>query len=150
MKETIKKLRTELKTLTDAQMGIRRQLQELAWTPGSADAIATLRSQRGEDGRRVNGKRALKPYRRPETGYDRSRLWDQKRDGRYWIRLHLVLLGMLRGLEYVQIERTTAEVLSPRALHSLLQSFGGGAAISEDDIGMWLAGLRPKFERKAA
>jgi len=83
---------------------IRSRIQALTWVPGSEAAVAALRTERGSDGRRLVGKRALKPYRRTGTGLEKARLWDQKRAVGYDARMVHILYGLLRGLPYARIE----------------------------------------------
>ena len=107
MKKIIEKLRNEIKVLAVKQAednaAIRSQIQELAWKPGSQETVAALRSHRDDNGYRRYGKKALKPYRRPETGLTRYRL--RQSMGHWSMRQMLVLYGMLRGLPYKRIDR---------------------------------------------
>lgn len=121
MKTIIKNLRTEIKKLSAEQKAdkddTRRQIRELTWKPGTEATVAALRAERGDDGFKKHGKKALKPYRRPETGPERCGLHACLNNSTSdWIRLRLVTYGMLRGLAYHTIERKASRPLSAYTL----------------------------------
>jgi len=127
----------------EQQRGIRRQIQELSWKPGSSAEVSRIRSERDPDGHRKYGWKALKPFRRPETGPDRYELWVQKRSGKDEARTHQVLLGMLRGRTYAQLERNPKETISSDSLFYLLRCYDSD--LSHDivsEISKWISGER--------
>lgn len=104
MNTVMQKIRTKLVKSIQATLGINQKIQSLKWAEGSQPEVQRLRSIKDDEGRRVNGKRSLKPYHRPETGPERHNLWVQKRDLRRVTRKYLLLLAMLRGKEYKTVE----------------------------------------------
>lgn len=150
MKAIIKSLRSEIKKLSAEQKAdkndTRRQIRELTWKPGTEAIVAALRSERGENGFKKHGKKALKPYRRPETGPERCSLHMYLNNATSdRIRMKLVVYGMLRGLPYRTIERETAHPLSPYILfnYDLKPLFPEGECpYTQADIKAWLDGSR--------
>src|SRR6185437_4850508 len=104
---------------------IRGAISALRWKEGSAGEARALRARSDDRGRRVAGKRALAPFRRPETGPDRAGLWAEKRDVGEEARMLLLVLGMLRGVPYRRIEARCGEGNAPsaRALHRALARY---------------------------
>lgn len=140
-KEAIEKLCQDIKKYETDQRAIAGEIRELAWKPGSLPEVQRLRSERDVDGRRAHGHKALKPYRRPETGSERWSLWESKRSGARQVRDRLVLLGLLRGRSYQSIERSTRnEALDSEWIFRLLCQYGKPVEISSSDVGNWLVG----------
>lgn len=133
----------------ETQRGIRRQIQELSWKPGSMPEVARLRSERDADGKRLHGNKALKPFRRPETGPDRYRLWDEKRGRKDEARVHNVLYGMLRGRKYAQIERNPADPISSEYLFNVLRCYELNSPFEMIEIGRWILGERDSMREAA-
>ena len=119
---------------------IRGQIAALQWKEGTASEVAKLRAQRDPSGQRCVGKRALAAFRRPETGPERYALWDEKRSVGREARIHLLVLGLLRGVSYERIERTCVveDRPSARTLRRVLQSYG--VEMTEETIQGWFDG----------
>jgi hypothetical protein len=94
-KQTIKQL---IKDRASEGRDLRLGIQALKWKEEKPPV------QRDVSGRKVTGKKALKAFRRPETGPQRASLWVDKR----WVgsnaRVYFLLLGLLRGRPYKTIE----------------------------------------------
>ena len=140
----LERVRADHLKCIEVQRGLRRQIQELSWVPESAPEVQRLRSERAEDGRRRYGKKALKAFRRPETGPERYALWDRKRAGKFDARYQQVLLGMLRGRSYTQIEPSREDNVYADYLHKLLVQYDPSTSITEGEIGEWVAGTRTR------
>ena len=138
-KEQIRTIRTALRASIDEGIGYSQEIRTLAWVGGRPPELPV---QRNEQGQRLTGKRALKPYRRPETGPQRNGLWEKKRwHGDYSTRYLLLALGFLRGRTYLSIERTADHPVSKDWLHrTLTKHLPDEVEISRDEITHWLAG----------
>jgi len=155
MNTVMQKLRTELVESIQATLGISREIQGLKWKEGSQPEIQRLRSIKDEDGRRVNGKRSLKPYRRPETGLERNALWEKKRGLGYTTREYLLLWAMLRGKAYKTVEAKCKEENYPciYGMSKILERYfeKGTCPIGMDEINNWVKGeASPKLVEEAA
>lgn len=104
---------------------IAAKIRILPWKEGSKAEVAALRAQRCSLGRRVVGKKALKPFRRPETGEERSGLWDDKRKVGHYTRTLGLCKGIWRGRSYASMEQKCAQGNrpSPSYLASVLHEF---------------------------
>lgn len=148
-KSVLEQVRAEHLRCIERQRGLRRQIQDLTWKPGSQAEISRIRSERDEAGKRKRGRKALKTFRRPETGPERYDLWNEKRGGKDEARLYHVLYGMIRGRSYAQIERNPKEPISSESLWTVLTSY---AEVAEDhdtlvQIGEWVLGERPSMRK---
>lgn len=155
MNTVMQKLRTDLIESTQAALSISKKIQSLKWTEGSQPEIQRLRSIKDESGRRVHGKRSLKPYRRPETGPERNALWVDKRARGYSTREYLLLWAMLRGKAYKTVEATCKEENYPciYGMCKILEYYfeKGQCPIGMDDINNWVKGSpAPKLVEEAA
>jgi hypothetical protein len=155
MNTVMQKLRTELVESIQATLGISREIQGLKWKEGSQPEIQRLRSVKDEKGRRVNGNRSLKPYRRPETGPKRNALWTRKRELGYTTREYLLLWAMLRGKAYKTVEAKCKEENYPciYGMSCILQKCFGDtpSPIGMDEINNWVKGeAAPKLVEVAA
>lgn len=155
MKKIIENLRNKIKELAAQQTAdkqdLRRKIRELAWKPGSDVTVAALRAERDENGYRRYGKKALKPYRRPETGSERCSLALSLGYGDWVIREHLLLYGMLRGRSYKEIEPKSRSLPSYWGLHNLLvEKFGTDPCpYTQADVRAWLEGKRTSLREVA-
>jgi len=141
MKTQIEALRKDIKKLVDQSLEFRRQIHDLAWKAGSAADVQALRSKRDGQGHRIHGKKAVKAFRRPETGSDRNELNTRKNGLRFDIRHHLCVLGMLRGRAYAKIESPSGGRPETGYLHCLLSGcFQGNPPYTEEQIQSWLQG----------
>ena len=80
MNTVIKQIHAELRNTVASTIKVSHQIHTLKWKEGSLPEVKRIRSERNPQNQRINGKRALKPFRRPETGDERNRLWAEKRD----------------------------------------------------------------------
>ncbi len=136
-KEQIQTIRKHLLAAVAVGTGISREIQSLAWASGRPPGLPVTRDGQGH---RTSGKRALKPYRRPETGPQRYTLWNEKRSAGEISRYLGLALGFLRGRPYLTIEKTTDTPVSGSYLHRVLVHHLPGEEISREDIDRWLAG----------
>jgi hypothetical protein len=155
MNTVMQKLRTELVESIQATLEISREIQSLKWKESSQSEVKRLRSVKDEKGRKVNGNRSLKPYRRPETGPKRNGLWTKKKELGNTTREYLLLWAMLRGKAYKTVEAKCKDENLPSAygmLKILEVCFGGTPSpIEVDDISNWLKGeSAPKLVEVAA
>jgi hypothetical protein len=150
MKKIIENLRNEIKTLAAKQVlnktGTRRQIQELTWMPGSEVTVAAIRSARDEQGHRKFGKKALKQYRRPETGPQRCHLAQYLAGTAESdiIRFNLLAYGLLRGRSYNQIESYTLTKPGAWTMHQRVKQLFGTepCPYTQADLQGWLDGTR--------
>lgn len=144
MNTVTKKLRIDLIKSIQATLGVSRRIQDLKWKEGSLPEVQRLRSVKNESGQRVNGKRSLKPYRRPETGDERNRLWTEKRGLGYTTREYLLLYAMLRGRTYKSVEAKCKEENYPSTygMACILEGYFGDTKcpIGMDAIHEWVEG----------
>jgi len=155
MHTVMQKLHTELVKSIQATLGISREIQGLKWKEGSQSEIQRLRSVKDGNGRRINGNRSLKPYRRPETGPKRNTLWTRKRELGYTTREYLLLWTMLRGKAYKTVEANCKKENHPSiyGMSRILQRCFGDAPspIGMDEINNWVKGeAMPKLVEVAA
>lgn len=135
-KNTLKQL---IKDQAENGRKIRLEIQALKWKEGRPPV------QKDVSGRKVTGKKALKAFRRPETGPQRFGLWDAKRSEGYLARVYLLLLGLLRGRTYLSIEAKVHpwNKMSARTLHKSLGNVLDAEKMthfSEAGIKAWLEG----------
>lgn len=143
MNTVIQQLRHDICKLTAKSSQVRTSISVLKWHEGSLPEIQKLRSERDTLGHRVNGKKALTPFRRPETGGERSRLWSKKRDLGYDARYHLLVYGMLRGRTFSKIEPNHAgkgSLPSTYMLKRCLKKYLPDTSITEAQIQTWIEG----------
>lgn len=143
-------IRTQYLALIQESVDLRNQINALRWKPGTQEVVKALRSER-QDGKRLKGKKALKPYRQPETGQERYALKYQKRWKGADIREWGLMYGLLRGMDYKRIEPKCLEGNEPSAW-SLAQNFKKlGVGITEADIKAWFkGGPAPARQEQAA
>jgi hypothetical protein len=139
-------LKKDIEAKASEARRIRVEIQALRWKEGSADEVRALRGKRDERGRTVAGRRALAPFRRPETGPERAELWAQKRGVGVAARTMLLLRGMLSGVPYARIEARCREGNAPsaRALHRALAAYLVEPALAgfpEAAVRGWLEGV---------
>jgi hypothetical protein len=140
MKNVLKRLRQEIKDKAVAGNQVRRAIESLAWKEGSAPQVQAIRSKRDASGHRVEGKKSLKKFRRPETGPERYSLWDEKRSVGSGARIYLLLYGMLRGRPYLSIEKKCDEAPSAYLLGITVAQVLGQDRATQKDIQAWLDG----------
>lgn len=140
MKQALNQLRQEIRGKAEEGGRIRRAIEALVWKEGSLPEVQAIRSKRDASGHRVEGKKALKKYRRPETGPDRYSLWDEKRGVGSGARIYLLLYGMVRGRTYQSIERKCDEPPSSYLLWINLAKLLGQDRTTQKDIQAWLDG----------
>lgn len=143
MNTVIQQLRHEVCDLIKRGGQVRANITSLKWREGSLPEIQKIRSERDEQGHRIKGKRALASFRRPETGEERNRLWGKKRDIGYDARYHLLVYGMLRGREFLKIEKNHAGkdcLPSTYALKRCLDRYLKDSSITEAQIQAWIDG----------
>jgi hypothetical protein len=143
MNTVIQQLRHDVCELIAKGSQVRTNISTLKWREGSLPEIQRIRSERDEQGHRVKGKRALAPFRRPETGEERSRLWGIKRDIGYDARDHLLVYGMLRGRNLSKIEPNCTEKYCPPSAYALkrcLDQYLPDSSITETQIQTWIDG----------
>jgi hypothetical protein len=143
MNTVIQQLRRDICELTAKGSQVRTNISSLKWREGSLQEIQKIRSERDNQGRKVNGKRALAPFRRPETGGERSILWSKKRDIGYGARYHLLVYGMLRGRAFLKIEPNHVGkdcLPSTYAFKICLKKYLPDSSITEDHIQTWIDG----------
>ena len=136
-KEQIQIIRAALRQSVALSTNIRNEIRTLAWVDGSPPRLV---SERNAQGQKVTGKRALKPFRRPETGPERYHLWDQKRDVGTDSRYLLLALGLVRGIPYTRIERKADTLPSAYRLFSLLSKLLPENPPTQEACARWLAG----------
>jgi len=142
MKKIIEKLRNEIKEESTDQVAWRRAIQRLTWVEGSESAVAAIRAERDESGRRKHGKKALKSYRRPETGPERNEMHRNKNgQGSEDVRVRLLALGLLRGRPYARIEPTNSSIPPVYGIWTVLNDLtDGNSPYWEQEIVDWLQG----------
>ena len=143
MNTVIQQLRHEVCDLIAKGIQIRNDITSLKWKEGAFPEIQRIRSEKDDQGHRINGKRALAPFRRPETGEERSRLWGKKRDIGYDARYHQLVYGMLRGRKFSKIEPNHAgKDCFPYiyALKRCLDRYLPDSSITETQIQDWIDG----------
>jgi hypothetical protein len=155
MNTVTKKLRIELIKSIQATFEVSRNIQSLKWKEGSLPEVQRLRSAKNERGQKINGNRSLKPYRRPETGSERNRLWTQKRSLGSTTREYLLLYAMLRGKAYSTVESKCKEENYPCIYGmsvSLEKHFKDKKCpIGMDEINEWVkGGPAPQLVEEAA
>lgn len=152
MMNTVKvKLQEIVRKSAARSVAIRKEIHDLAWTPGSEEDVRRILSERNSDGQRLNGKKALAPFRRPETGQDRYCLWNEKRAEGCTARMALLALWMLRGRPYSAIEPKVAKGNEPSTwgIWSVLKQ--AGAEVDKKLIQAWLeGGAAPVVTKEAA
>lgn len=140
MNTVLKQLRVDVRDLIVKGSQVRKDISLLKWKDGSLPEIQKLRSQRDNQGHRFHGKRALVPFRRPETGEERSRLWNKKREIGWDARNRFLIYGMLRGRLYSTIEKNCDCPPSAFSLERCLDKYFGESPIKESVIQDWIAG----------
>lgn len=154
MNSVTKKLRCDLIANVRAALEVSQKIQSLKWAEGSLPEVQKIRSVKDESGHKVNGRRALKPYLRPETGPERSILWGKKRSLGWTTRDYLLVYAMLRGKPYKAVEKNCAENFGPSVYgmnHVIRKYFEEGKCpITEEQIIGWLNGeAAPTLEEAA-
>jgi len=121
---------------------IRKQIEALTWKEGSLPEVQAIRSKRDASGHCVAGKRALKEFRRPETGPERFDLWNQKRWAGWEARTALLAYGLVRGRAYKTIEASCAPGNEPSSYNilKLLEGILPSGKVTEAVIKEWLKG----------
>lgn len=153
MKTVFAQLKKDIKENASEGRRIALQIEELKWKPGALAEVQAARAKKDASGRRVTGKKALKAFRRPETGLERYGLWGEKRSVGYEARMKLLAYGMLRGLPYLCIEKKCHDLNKPSAyaLRSYLAIYltkEQMALFPESAIKAWLeGGEAPKLPR---
>lgn len=155
MHTVIKKLREDLVKSIQDTLEISRKIQGLKWKEGSLPEVQRLRSVKNEQGQKVNGGRALKPYRRPETGEERNCLWTKKRSVGFTTREYLLLWAMLRGRAYKSVEAKCKEENHPSTygMACILEGYFSDSRcpIGADEINEWVkGGAAPQLIEAAA
>jgi len=143
MNTVIQQLKSDVCELIAKSNQVRTSISSLKWREGSLPEIQKIRSERDELGRRIKGKRALAPFRRPETGEERSKLWSKKRDIGYDARYLLLVYGMLRGRKFSKIEPNHAgnDCLPGTYLFKMcLDRYLPKSSITEEQIKSWIDG----------
>lgn len=153
MKTVIVQLKCRIAQSVQACVEIRKAIRDLTWVEGSLEKVREIRSQRSPEGKPVNGHRALKEFRRPETGEQRSNLWARKRDAKYAARHALLALAMAQGRPYKSVERSCREENAPSCLSiecHLNEYLPKGSEVSRDSVYDWLNGIPAKVVEVAA
>jgi hypothetical protein len=111
----IKFLRVKFKAAAAEGAGKREAISRLTWKdmPEAQEALSKLRVARKAGGRQTIGKRALKPYRRPETGPERYSLWADKRATGHEARHCILAMGLLKERPYLSMEPACHEDHKP-------------------------------------
>jgi hypothetical protein len=138
-------IKKDWKAQADVQRAISTKIRGLKWKEGSQAEVRELRSKRCSNGRPVVGKKALKPFLRPETGPERGALWQKMRDIGTNARYLLLAKGLLRGRTYRRMESKCAKGNKPSAsnLHDLLLQYipkKGVMSFTVESIQGWLDG----------
>ena len=134
---------------------VRQEIESLKWKPEAMAEVRSARTKRDESGRKTSGKKALKAFRRPETGQERYHLWNDKRSVGYDARIALLAYGVYRGMPYARIEKC-ADTNKPSAwtLHNFLAAYlskEAAAAFTKETIQGWLdGGEAPRFASEEA
>jgi hypothetical protein len=109
MKTVISSLKIEVCARALACQKLRGVIRSLKWKDGVLPEVKKIRSQRDASGRRIAGKKALRDFRRPETGPERSQLWVNKQEESHYARCALLAYGMLRGRAYKTMESSVRD-----------------------------------------
>lgn len=109
------KLNNEWRVFAEKGRSIASQIRALKWKVGSETEMTALRGERCSLGRPIHGKKALKSFRRPETGPERAALWDEKRRIGATARELSLCKGILRQKVYARLERKCIERHRPSA-----------------------------------
>lgn len=151
MKKIIEKLRNEIKEEAADQLAWNRAIRHLTWKEGSKETVAALRAERDESGRPKHGKKALKPYRRPETGSERNEMHRNKNgQGSEDVRVRLLALGLLRGMSYSRLEPAGSSTPPYQGIWLVLNDLtDGNSPYGEGEIVDWLKGLPLAWEAVA-
>lgn len=148
MKTVIVQLKCRIAQSVQACVEIRKAIRDLTWVEGSLEKVREIRSQRSPEGKPVNGHRALKEFRRPETGEKRSYLWATKRDAKFYARHDFLALAMAQGRPYKSVERTCREENGPsfRAIAGRLnEHLPEESKVSIDSVMNWVNGIPAKL-----
>ena len=142
MKTAIKQLKAIVCENSAKGRDFRKQIQSLSWKDGTLSEVQKLKSLRDGANHRVNGKRSVKAFRRPETGNERSMLWGYKRNAAMTTRDSLLAYGMLRGRAYKTLELKCAPGNAPSAygISEVLEGISLVKEISRELIEKWLDG----------
>ena len=143
MKTIISNLRNDIRTLAADQVAFGATIRNLAWTPGSEQAVANLRAAVSQSHWKVAGKKTLKRFRRPETGSERNLLHMVKLTRSVDIRYKLLALAMLRNVAYTQVEKSTSRPpdwsILLRTLHMEFDRANIAPLYSKEDVQDWLS-----------
>lgn len=148
-------LKSEIKDFADQGRKLRQEIAELKWKP---EALAEVRATLALPSDKATGRKdKLKAWRRPETGPERSQLWNSKRDNGRYARHYLLAYGALRGLAYTRMEAKCEPTNKPSAswIRSIAATYLGkgseGAAVwTEEATQAWLDGAESPFVWKRA
>jgi len=135
MRTAIVKLKKVLCENAAKSRKLQEQIEALTWKEGSLSEVQRIRSQRDKLGRRIAGKRALKPYRRPETGPERDQLWQEKHRIGAETRRVLLAYGLICGRPYQSIENSYTNETSKPSAYTILRTLEKVLA-----LGDWLKG----------
>ena len=112
---------------------IKSEIAKLKWKPGSEDAVRLIRSEK-VDGRRVHGKKALKPFINTETVEKRYSLRCELPRSVYVRALYLIL-AMIRNKPYYVVESNAkSKAVSWYILQALDKMFAIKQKMSKEEI----------------
>jgi hypothetical protein len=143
MKTVISSLRIEVCARALACQKLRRAIRDLEWKDGVLPEVKKIRSQVDSSGRRTAGKKALKAFRRPETGPERSELWMSKQGESHYARCALLAYGMLRGRAYKTLESSVRDgngVNCYGVRDALSRALPEGKQVTIKQIQEWISG----------
>jgi hypothetical protein len=105
-REAIKQTRAEIAENVALSIKLKKEIESLRWVFGTTSKRVHIMSIRDEDtGFKVYGRRATRPYRRVDTGWNRSQLKMRRRNIGARTRIDLMMLAYLTGRPVLSVER---------------------------------------------
>jgi hypothetical protein len=137
MNTVLKNIQTEIKKCSKESHELLLRILTLKW--GSLEnvkRVAEIRASRDPNG--AAARRAeRKKLRHPETGGERSGLWDDKRELKDKTRHHLLAYAFLRGRSYMSQEPKCKSAPSLSWIASIIGD-AGGETPSQETLKAWI------------
>jgi len=123
---------------TTTSREIRAQIHTLIWKSDVLQEVQRILSERAPTTKyKINGKRAIKHLRRPETGLKRNQLWAEKQRIGFISRHTLLAYAFVRGIPYLHVEQKTKNSAVDHMIIRILKE--NGVDVTTKQVTEWLS-----------